>query len=1009
MGRGKEKNVLEYCIDGHTLGQVIGEKGLKKIKEYILTHDASCPPKRFINCLDKHYLTLPEGIIKLNDKREEYDNLVNMKGDSNTPHQRKLCEAKIKGRKIKAELICNQSGKEENRQKNAQKYIKSTDQSPNSKKKKPNVDGLKCPCPVGKIILSDTEAQTDELCQKKNKKTNILRRNIVKSDSACPCIGNQSKKTKKPNTRRRRSRTVSIWSRKEKDEANPVKIKSYRQTETKSRSVSPRCPKLKETAAFPTGNTLASCPGPTKDSNVKHKNICTRGICSEAYESKSLIDVKKLKSLIKCMCKKSKKMLSKKKRPPHQPVCEPEVCRKDFKVSLAQSGKKKHKKLPKETECFIAIPENACDGTGDLIIRIKNTSKIKNEGDKFTRTNQNNACDQTGELLLNIKDPCNIKKKKTVRKTEISKTINETRKNAGYQSGEPLQIQVDPVNRCILNPDEIKYKLTNLNQVKKPTCSPSCNAGREECEGKICQKMFKDKKTNFNCKCQHIKDIGVECTDRTCGSKFIKRKYNKCSKLCVESPKLTEPQFEVKLDTKKMCILNLDEVNDKIIEKETDICPGGTCAIACEKGNIFRCKCVQKSQEDIRECTEPTCVDAESERQVDLWYYLMSKLLSKVPVSSNNRMRRSPFDTNEIKKIKSVFSFIRERLKRTSEIWDGSEAPKNKSCSLSGMKPQQNYTVNYANYHRRSGLKLPLQRSRQIRTSTTRNVAQPSSLCQCPPSSCRCYQSSLSGSCRCAKVLAKRKKMEEKEINKRKRQLKKKIARQRKLERKKIAKQEKKLSQDKLQMETSKEPDENTCFGDCILGTFGIGIGIIQCFFMALYKMITKPKKTIETTREWMHDPKHTFLRVRRWMSYKWRVQTLHMTKSIKSSPNLYTLMDEAKDSRLYQAFSNKGNTPKDRQRIEAETKRRQRRMRKKAAKALYGCRDILLVTMRKTPCLWVYHICPDFYPRFLSLRTNFIKLLQMFLFCFAVIVWTPCILCMELCRGFVCCVSCPM
>ena len=1046
MGRGKEKNVLEYCIDGSTLRNVVGEKGLKKIEEYLLAQNANCPPIQLIDCLEKKYLTHPEG--RINDKREEPICLVNMKGDSITPQQRKtrkLFERKVKDRKIKAELICDSYGKEAPRQKKAHKNIKRIEQSPCNKNKKTCIDVPICPCPVGKIIHSDTVAQTDGLHQKKNKKTSIFRRNNacierkIKSDVACLECNvkeldekenvqrqHQNMQPQKCNkllgNRRRRSRTFSLWPRKgicHDEKADPVKITCYKQTDVFDCPPQCKC-KMKETSKM-SKETTKACHCPPKESNVLYKNICPaayeskclidvnnlkspikiklksklpkentkvcrvcppkennvqhKNICPAAYESKSLIDINKLKSLIKCICKKSKIILSKKKPSTHKLTCDPEACERDFMVptidkACNQKGeplikrketcKKRHKKLPKQIEInerFIAIPESAGDRTGDIIIRIKDTSKIK--------------------------------KTKIAEKTEICKTIKATPKNVRCQSGEPLQIEVDPINRCVLNPDEIKYQLTHMSQVRKPTCvCPSRKAGHKECEGKICQKMFKDKKNNFNCKCPHIKEVGVVCTDRTCGSKYIKKKYNKCSELCVDSPQLTEPQFVVKLDAKKMCILNSDEINQKIIEKEAEACkpcPGGTCALERARGNTYSCTCLQKKHEDIAECTQRTCVDSDTEGQVDLLYYWMTKLIGKKPTkaSSRNRMRRNTFNTNEMRKIKSVFFIIYDRLKRTPEIWDGSEATNKTTCSLSGVKPQQKSTVQYTNYHRRSGLRLPL-------------------------------QTFASNECECKKELQKRKKKKKgkkpaKVESAVKKQLRKEDARKKKLEAQRLAKQEKELAKEMRELEKVDETTETSCVADCILGTGSLYLAIVQCFLVALFKLFTQPKKTFLNIRRWVKSPTSTCLRVQRWFSYRWRIQKFRMNRSIKGSETMTTVLDEARETSVYKTFDGKGRTPQERRLKEIQSRRRQKRIRQKAARALYGCRDILLVTMRKTPCLWVYHICPDFYPRFLSLRANIITVCQLFCFCFAVVVWTPCILCMELCRGFVCCISCSM
>lgn len=68
---------------------------------------------------------------------------------------------------------------------------------------------------------------------------------------------------------------------------------------------------------------------------------------------------------------------------------------------------------------------------------------------------------------------------------------------------------------------------------------------------------------------------------------------------------------------------------------------------------------------------------------------------------------------------------------------------------------------------------------------------------------------------------------------------------------------------------------------------------------------------------------------------------------------------------------------------------------------------SLYMASMRKRPCLRVYYMCPWFYPHFMSMLQIWKQFMDIFLFIFAVLVWSPCILCMEICRGCVCCLAC--
>lgn len=68
---------------------------------------------------------------------------------------------------------------------------------------------------------------------------------------------------------------------------------------------------------------------------------------------------------------------------------------------------------------------------------------------------------------------------------------------------------------------------------------------------------------------------------------------------------------------------------------------------------------------------------------------------------------------------------------------------------------------------------------------------------------------------------------------------------------------------------------------------------------------------------------------------------------------------------------------------------------------------SLYMASLRKKPFLKVYFKCPWFYPHFLNLLAVLRQLSDMFLFILAAIVWSPCILGMELCRAMMCCFLC--
>ncbi|XP_063393418.1 uncharacterized protein LOC134678694 [Cydia fagiglandana] len=73
--------------------------------------------------------------------------------------------------------------------------------------------------------------------------------------------------------------------------------------------------------------------------------------------------------------------------------------------------------------------------------------------------------------------------------------------------------------------------------------------------------------------------------------------------------------------------------------------------------------------------------------------------------------------------------------------------------------------------------------------------------------------------------------------------------------------------------------------------------------------------------------------------------------------------------------------------------------------KGQYAC-DFYLMSLRTKPCLWVYYMCPLFYPYCLQLLNVWKQVSDLLLFFVAIIVWCPCIACAE-CLKVVACNMC--
>ncbi|CAG9795294.1 unnamed protein product [Diatraea saccharalis] len=68
---------------------------------------------------------------------------------------------------------------------------------------------------------------------------------------------------------------------------------------------------------------------------------------------------------------------------------------------------------------------------------------------------------------------------------------------------------------------------------------------------------------------------------------------------------------------------------------------------------------------------------------------------------------------------------------------------------------------------------------------------------------------------------------------------------------------------------------------------------------------------------------------------------------------------------------------------------------------------DCFLMSLRKTPQVWIYHRWPHFYPYYLDFRHTLKSFGTCCMFCAAFLFWIPCLICFELCQCLICCCCC--
>ncbi|CAF4814524.1 unnamed protein product [Pieris macdunnoughi] len=71
------------------------------------------------------------------------------------------------------------------------------------------------------------------------------------------------------------------------------------------------------------------------------------------------------------------------------------------------------------------------------------------------------------------------------------------------------------------------------------------------------------------------------------------------------------------------------------------------------------------------------------------------------------------------------------------------------------------------------------------------------------------------------------------------------------------------------------------------------------------------------------------------------------------------------------------------------------------------SARDCYLMSLQRTPQLWIYHRWPQFYPQYLSARAQWRNLRVFFMFLLGILFWVPAFLCLEICKCCFCSCCC--
>ncbi|XP_050342783.1 uncharacterized protein LOC126768626 [Nymphalis io] len=628
----------------------------------------------------------------------------------------------------------------------------------------------------------------------------------------------------------------------------------------------------------------------------------------------------------------------------------------------------------------------------DKELVISNEKENLSNGKRKTR-HKNTFLKDSSEKIMGIWSKCNLVKMFVNPHTSKSQNIVHDLK------GEPLfEMKVDSVNMRVVNSSEINSKLKTLGKIKR---RPSCicdsrekslkTGGHNVCKKGICEHALFKGQPGFDCKCKRKKNL-IVCNDTNCDSKKISKYYK--NKKIKNKEKQRKPVVEVVLNRNSMTILNSKEIG-KMFKKapQYEICPTGICKEASKDPDIeLICKCIgKKNSPMIKECTDETCVRTVKKCKLSkIWSRVFSKCenfeitpgfeISKVRghkqryhVANQQYYEKPQKKSGELKNTRRVSVPIALQLKRNI----GSYA---NVCECN-LKEAEVIKNKVKSVKRKKRKRLKVFKSLKTQTSFTHQTK----LQNLSRHIIKCLQRKR---VRCENKL----KQKEKEFKE----------------------SEKMADKENLKVEKIIKKNKNdeelawNCMTNFVIGIINIGVNLIIKIFSMTFSMLLNPIGSFVYVRERAKDPPGTIKRIKGWLTRTWSNKNSRMSETIKQSNTMNVIADQIEDTAIYDAlFANKGKTGAQKSLYERKRKLRKRRIQKRHDQALYGCRHMLLTTLRKTPCLWLYYICPDLYPQYLNLVTFMTNFCHLIIYLLALICWTPCIICFEGCRACLCCLFC--
>lgn len=570
------------------------------------------------------------------------------------------------------------------------------------------------------------------------------------------------------------------------------------------------------------------------------------------------------------------------------------------------------------------------------------------------------------------------------------------------QTGEPaFEVQVRRGVHEIANL-EVRENVKNLGKSRIPCTCPTFNKHLQHsiknvCPTGACGKALDIKSISINCKCESRKS--KFCTEKTCDLKDVKPLAQR-GRIIERSMK----RFSLNVNTDKNSILNSSEIQERLTnyQNEHKYCKIGRWHDSFNIGETdFTYEC--RSTSDI--CTDKTCNRCICAKEVDSKHSPTGRKIECIARfcckqgKSLNKTFNKPGNGAYCWDLCEESNIQKEQMKCEEEPKE--EDTKQKLGRKANTKPKAKAEAKAKatlNKEMQTLSKPKAMKKQQSRSKTNASIKEEAE--------------KLTKGKAITEHLSRTKVIVKDEVEK---STKVKAAMKEEAKRSSKAKEvvkedgedlhkQKKLkelqmweNEEKLRIEEDLVEGNVSLTSSCLSGLASWIITIIAKLAHIIYTCVRHPQVAIAFVKEKLMNPKLTYGMTKRWGLHLYRSKIIRIKNNIDRSETARMLIDKILTNKFVRLFS-----PNDRKTHNNLVFRIVRKIQRK--EVMYSCKRIFSLTMKKSPSMWFFHLCPDFYAPLLNFLIGCRKVTEALMAIGAIIVRTPCFIVLETFRFLFCC-----